>query len=289
MSSSTTSDHSLDHFNSSTALMTRIAEALERLAPAKPLPVELATCGAWKWDGARYSFGQGLRSLPDVKHIPLDMLRGIELQKANLLANTLRFARGKPANNALLWGARGMGKSSLVKSVHAQCWAEGLPLILIEIDRDDISSLPDLLRCVANDGSRTLIYCDDLAFDEAEAHYKALKTMLEGGLEGRPQNVLLYATSNRRHIIARATIENEVDHALHQRDSVDDKVALADRFGLWLGFHACDQETYLEMIKAYAAFYKIQLENLERVALEWSITRGSRSGRVAWQFIQSCL
>jgi uncharacterized protein len=281
MSFSNTPDH--------LEIMTRIAEALERLAPARPLPVKLATCGAWKWDGAGYSYGQGLRALPEMRHIPLDMLRGIEHQKAVLLANTQRFASGKPANNALLWGARGMGKSSLVKSVHAQCRAEGLPLILIEIDRDDISSLPDLLRIVAEDGSRTIIYCDDLAFDKADAHYKALKTMLEGGLEGRPDNVLFYATSNRRHIIARAAIENEVDHALHQRDSVDDKIALADRFGQWLGFHACDQETYLEMIKTYAEFYKIESKNLERTALEWSITRGARSGRVAWQFIQSCL
>jgi uncharacterized protein len=274
------SDRTLTELAGSAA---RIADALERLAPSPPQPSNLGRASTWKWDGAML----GLRSLAAIHHVPLAILHGIEQQKDALLANTRRFADGKPANNVLLWGARGMGKSSLVKSVHAQCCTEGRKLVLIEIDRDDIVSLPQLLRDVAASDHRCIIYCDDLAFDHADAHYKALKTMLEGGLEGRPDNVLFYATSNRRHIIARSAIENELEGGLHQRDVIDDKIALADRFGLWLGFHGCDQETYLAMVRSYAELYSIPLKGLDRAALEWSVTRGSRSGRVAWQFIQS--
>ncbi len=269
--------------NELTVSAARIAQALERLAPSQPKAVNLDLSMAWKWDGAAF----GLRALVKVHHVPLAILHGIQPQKNALLENSRRFADGKPANNVLLWGARGMGKSSLVKSVHAQCCLEGSKLILIEIDRDDIVSLPQLLREVAASAHRCIVYCDDLAFDHADAHYKALKTMLEGGLEGRPENVLFYATSNRRHIISRSAIENELEGGLHQRDVIDDKIALADRFGLWLGFHTCDQDTYLAMVHSYAVLYSISLEGLDRAALEWSVTRGSRSGRVAWQFIQS--
>ncbi len=265
------------------AVLERIAVALERLAPAAAKAPDLAASPCWKWDGP----AAGLRPLGAVPVVPLAQLHGIDAQKQTLIANTRRFASGRPANNVLLWGARGMGKSALVKAVHAHCVEAGDLLVLIEIDRDDLASLPQLLRLLGSTAHRTIIYCDDLAFEQADAHYKALKTVLEGSLEARPESVLFYATSNRRHIIARSAVENEVDSSLHPRDAVDDKVALADRFGLWLGFHPCDQETYVAMVTGYAAAFGMALEGLVPAALEWSITRGSRSGRVAWQFIQS--
>ncbi len=259
----------------------RIAQALERLAPLPATAPDLKLASAWIWDGTH----QLLRPVPSVSRVELGQLQAIDGQKATLLENTRRFAAGLPANNALLWGARGMGKSSLVKAVHAEMESE--KLVLIEIERDDIATLPVLLRQIAPQPLRCIVFCDDLSFDAGDTRYKALKAVLEGGIEGKPDNVIFYATSNRRHIIAREAIENETDSALQARDVIDDKVSLADRFGLWIGFHACTQDDYLAMVRSYAnhAHLKIADADLCAQALEWQITRGSRSGRVAWQFI----
>jgi len=205
-----------------------------------------------------------------------------------LLENTRRFARGLPANNALLWGARGMGKSSLVKATHGLVEKEGLGLLLVEIHREDIEALPELLLQLAKADERFLLFCDDLSFDAGESSYKSLKAVLDGGLEGRPRNVLFYATSNRRHLMPRQMIDNERGTAINPGEATEEKVSLSDRFGLWLGFHPCNQETYLAMVERYAGHFQLDIdaEALKRQALEWSTTRGSRSGRVAWQFIQ---
>ncbi len=266
-------------------LLRRIAEALETLSPRAPDTPNLATANAWVWDGARHM----LRPVPAVSRVSLDNLQAIDSQKATLLENTRRFARGRPANNALLWGARGMGKSSLVKAVHGALAGDGL--VLVEIERDDIASLPDLLRLIATAPQRCILFCDDLSFDAGDTRYKALKAVLEGGIEGKPDNVIFYATSNRRHIVAREAIENESDSALQARDVIDDKVSLADRFGLWIGFHACSQEEYLAMVRRYARHFGVTTPDaaLCAEALEWQVTRGSRSGRVAWQFTTDLL
>jgi hypothetical protein len=224
-----------------------------------------------------------------VSRVDISLLQGLDRQKQILLDNTLRFARGLPANNAMLWGARGMGKSSLVKAVHAVVNAQlGDVLALVEIHREDIRSLPDLLNVLRSQSRRCLILCDDLSFEREDADYKALKSVLEGGIEGRPENVLFYATSNRRHLMPRDMMENERATAINPSEATEEKVSLSDRFGLWLGFHNCDQDTFFAMIDGYAAAMQLPIDAdaLRAQAVEWSVTRGARSGRVAWQFIQ---
>jgi len=259
-------------------LMERIAAALERLAPPPPVTADLTAFPGYIWE-------QGaLRPVETVDVIDLDLLVGLDAQRDRLLENTRRFAAGLPANNALLWGARGAGKSALVKAVHARVGG----LALVELHRDDLPSLPALLRLLKASTRRFLLFCDDLSFDAGEAHYKALKSVLEGGIEGRPANCLFYATSNQRHLMPRLLIENDQRDAVNPRDMADDKLALSDRFGLWLGFHALGQEAYLAIVRGYAARFglAVDAQALEAEALAWSVTRGARSGRVAWQFIQ---
>ena len=269
------------------ALLKRIAAALERLSPAA-LPAKAPADGdAFVWEPAH----GGLIGVPAVSAVPLSLLKGIEAARDTLLENTRRFANGLPANNALLWGARGMGKSSLVKAVHAEVnrGAKGkVRLALVEIHREEIASLPLLLRILRGDARRFLLYCDDLSFDKDDTSYKSLKAALEGGLEGRPENVLFYATSNRRHLMPRDMMENERSTAINPSEAVEEKVSLSDRFGLWLGFHNCGQDEYLAMIDAYTAHYGLIVEKnaLYAKALAWAAGRGGRSGRVAWQFIQ---
>jgi predicted AAA+ superfamily ATPase len=271
--------------DSQTALLTRIADALDRLAPPPPPAPDLAAADGFVWhpETAR------LQPVPEVSGVGLGLLQGIERQRDILLGNTLRFARGLLANNAMLWGARGMGKSSLVKAVHAEANRE-LPgsLALVEIQREDIRTLPDLLGLIRPQARRCLIFCDDLSFEKQDADYKALKSVLDGGIEGRPANALFYATSNRRHLMPRDMIENERSTAISPSESTEEKVSLSDRFGLWIGFHNCDQPTYFAMVDAYADALGLAIprDALHARAVEWSMTRGSRSGRVAWQFIQ---
>ena len=266
-------------------LLTRIAEALGRLAPEPPSSADLATGEAFIW----HADGAWIERIHQVSRIDLPLLQGIDRVRDILLENTRRFAGGLPANNALLWGARGMGKSSLVKAVHAAVNKECRgALALVEIHREDIPTLPVLLKRVAASPRRCILFCDDLSFDGSDTSYKSLKAVLEGGIEGRPNNVVLYATSNRRHLMPRDMIENERSTAINPAEAVEEKMSLSDRFGLWLGFHACDQDTYFAMIEAYAQYFglKVPNEELRAEAIEWSVTRGARSGRVAWQFIQ---
>ena len=268
------------------ALLTRIAEALERLAPPPPAPPRLEGADAFVW---HHEPVPRLSPVPKVSRVEIVLLQGIERQKTILLENTLRFARGHSANNVMLWGARGMGKSSLVKAAHAAANAERAgSLALIEIQREDIRSLPELLNILRGQDRRCLVFCDDLSFEKEDADYKALKSVLDGGIEGRPANVLFYATSNRRHLMSRDMIENERSTAINPNEAVEEKVSLSDRFGLWIGFHNCDQPTYFAMVEGYARALGLGLteEELRRQANEWSVTRGGRSGRVAWQFIQ---
>lgn len=271
----------------------RIASALEAIAEALetsaggPATFELGEADAYHWQGESGT----LLPVPKVSRVPLEMLRGIEHVRDVLLKNTEQFARGHGANNALLWGARGMGKSSLVKAIHADIGArEGFErLVLIEIAREDLDTLPQLMRAIAGNSARFIVFCDDLSFDSGETSYKSLKTILDGGLEGRPDNVLFYATSNRRHLMPRDMIENERSTAINPSEAVEEKVSLSDRFGLWLGFHNSDQDTYLAMVRGYADYYGLTLddETLRARAIEWAATRGSRSGRVAIQLIRS--
>jgi predicted AAA+ superfamily ATPase len=265
--------------------LARIAEALDRLAPPAPPHNELDAADAFIWHAER----GWLEPVPVVNRVDLDLLQGIDRVRDILLENTRRFAEGLPANNVLLWGARGMGKSSLVKAAHAQVNAERpRSLALVEIHREDIPTLPRLLALLRETERRCLLFCDDLSFDQQDTSYKSLKAVLEGGIEGRPANVVLYATSNRRHLLSRDMIENERSTALNPAEAVEEKVSLSDRFGLWLGFHACDQETYHAMVRGYARRYGLELpqDQLRAEASEWAITRGARSGRVAWQYIQ---
>ncbi len=267
------------------AQLTRIAEALERLAPPPPAPIRLAAADAFVWhpDPAR------LEPVARVSRVPITLLKGLERQCRILLDNTLRFATGLPANNAMLWGARGMGKSSLVKAAHAEANARHPgSLALVEIHREDIATLPALLARLRDQPRRCLIFCDDLSFEREDADYKALKSVLDGGIEGRPANVLFYATSNRRHLMPRDMIENERSTAINPSEATEEKVSLSDRFGLWIGFHNCDQDTFFAMVEGYAAYFGLDLppDRLHAEAVEWSMTRGGRSGRVAWQFIQ---
>jgi hypothetical protein len=269
-----------------TALLARIAEALERLAPPPPPAPSLDGADAFVWHPEPVA---RLAPVPKVARVEIGLLQGVDRQKSILLENTLRFARGVPANNVMLWGARGMGKSSLVKAAHAAALAERAgSLALIEIQREDIRSLPALLNILRAQKRRCLVFCDDLSFEREDADYKALKSVLDGGIEGRPVNVLFYATSNRRHLMSRDMIENERSTAINPGEAVEEKVSLSDRFGLWLGFHNCDQPTYFAMVEGYARALGLEVgeEELRRQANEWSVTRGARSGRVAWQFIQ---
>ena len=266
-------------------LLERIAAALERIAPSPPPPVSLTDQDAYVWRAET----ERLDGVDQVNRVALDLLQGIQLQADILLENTRRFARGLPANNALLWGARGTGKSSLVKAVHARV-NEQTPgaLALIEVHREDIASLPRLLPLLRDTARKCVLFCDDLSFDDRDATYKSLKAVLEGGIEGRPANVLFYATSNRRHLMPRDMIENERSTAINPAEAVEEKVSLSDRFGLWLGFHACDQDTYLAIVEGYAKRFDLDIAagELHAQAIEWAVTRGGRSGRVAWQFIQ---
>jgi len=268
-------------------LLKRIAAALERLAPEAMKPRAPADGDGFVWEPAH----GGLLPVERIAAVPLPLLKGIDANRDTLLENTRRFADGLPANNALLWGARGMGKSSLVKAAHAEVnrGRKGkVRLALIEIHREEIASLPQLLRILRGDGRRYLLYCDDLSFDKDDTSYKSLKAALEGGLEGRPENVLFYATSNRRHLMPRDMMDNERSTAINPSEAVEEKVSLSDRFGLWLGFHNCGQDEYLAMIEGYAAHYglSVEMSDLHRRALAWAAGRGARSGRVAWQFVQ---
>jgi predicted AAA+ superfamily ATPase len=267
------------------ALLGRIAGALERLAPDVPAQPDLHAADAFIW---RAESGQ-LEPVRRVNRVDMVLLQGIERQREILHENTRRFADGLPANNALLWGARGMGKSSLIKAVHGAINQERpRALGLVEIHREDIPTLPRLLDILRQSPRRFVVFCDDLSFDTDDTSYKSLKAMLEGGIEGRPDTVIFYATSNRRHLMPRDMIENERSTAISPSEAVEEKVSLSDRFGLWLGFHACDQATYFAMVEGYAAHYGLDIdrERLHAEANEWSVTRGGRSGRVAWQYIQ---
>jgi len=262
--------------------MDRIAQALERLAPA-PLPApDFSTATAFVW----HTQPDRLEPVPKVARVSLNLLVGVDRSRDTLLANTRQFAKGLPANNALLWGARGMGKSSLVKAIHADVQADHSHLKIVELQREDLPSVARLLNLLRGSGDRFILFCDDLSFGQDDAHYKSLKAILDGGIEGRPENVVLYATSNRRHLMPRDMIENEQGSAINPAEAVEEKVSLSDRFGLWLGFHACDQDQYLAMIDGYCDAHglKISPETLRSEAIEWQATRGSRSGRVAWQF-----
>ena len=308
------------------SLLERIAVALERLSLPAPVAPDFEAARAFVWmaDGGRFV------PVPKVNRVPLGLLKGIDRTAATLLENTRRFAGGLPANNALLWGARGMGKSSLVKAAHAEVAGSASPLgerqarsagegavafrmhpgasrdqpltptlspggegdspalILVEIHREDISSLPQCLAYLKASPHRFIVFCDDLSFDKDDTSYKSLKAVLEGGIEGRPENVLFYATSNRRHLMPREMMENERSTAINPAEAVEEKVSLSDRFGLWLGFHNASQDDYLAMVRAYVQHFGLKVNDAELVrdALEWSTTRGARSGRVAWQFIQ---
>jgi uncharacterized protein len=265
-------------------LLRRVADSLERIAPPTPPVNDLHAADAFVWHADR----QWLEPVAAINRVDLDLLRGIDRVRDILLDNTRRFAAGFSANNVLLWGARGTGKSSLIKAVHGEInRTDPGSLVLVEIHREDIPSLPVLLTKLRPCGRRCLLFCDDLSFDQEDMSYKSLKAVLDGGIEGRPENVLLYATSNRRHLMARDMIDNERSTAIHPGEAVEEKVSLSDRFGLWLGFHNCDQETYQAIVRGYARRYGLDLadEQLAAEANEWSITRGARSGRVAWQFI----
>lgn len=277
-------------------LLSEIAEKLDRLTRAverlsetdKPEPASLGEEQAYHWDAT----AGRLIPVARVNRVPLDLLRGVDELRDQLEQNTRQFAKGFAANNALLWGAKGMGKSSLVKALHAEIDADPSPgikrLVLVEISREDIASLPRLMRIIATLPAQFIIFCDDLSFDHDGADYKSLKTILDGGLEGRPKNVIFYATSNRRHLMPRDMIDNERSSAINPHEAVDEKVSLSDRFGLWLGFHNCSQDEYLEMISGYCRHYEIQIEpeELRARAIEWALTRGARSGRVAIQFVR---
>jgi predicted AAA+ superfamily ATPase len=266
--------------------LTRIAAALDRLAPPPPTAPDFDRAEAFIW----HPQGRRLTPVPRINRVDLVLLKGIDRVRDLLLENTERFARGLPANNALLWGARGMGKSSLVKATHAtvasRTAAPGLKLV--EIHREDIETLPDLMDLLRGAHPRFIVFCDDLSFEGEDTSYKSLKAVLEGGIEGRPENVILYATSNRRHLLPRDMVENERSTAINPGEAIEEKVSLSDRFGLWLGFHRCSQDEYLAMVEGYVAHFrlKVDADELRRDALEWATTRGSRSGRVAWQYVQ---
>ncbi len=260
----------------------RIAGALERLAPPPGETPSFDAADAFVW----HVTPDRLEPVANVNRVPLTLLLGIDRSRDTLLANSLQFARGLPANNALLWGARGMGKSSLIKAIHAEVLGQGAALKLVELQREDLPSVGRLLALLRGSDHRFLLFCDDLSFSHDDQHYKSLKAVLDGGIEGRPENVVFYATSNRRHLMPRDMIENERGSAINPSEAVEEKVSLSDRFGLWLGFHACTQAEYLAMIDAYCAYFGVEIaaDVLRAEAIEWQATRGARSGRVAWQF-----
>ena len=274
-----------EQLKSITDRLDRLVRLIEHAVPAAPARPDFTTADAFIWHAERKS----LEPVARVNRIELSLLRGIDRQRDILLQNTERFAAGLPANNVLLWGARGMGKSSLVKAVHAAVNANGSGRPkLVEIHREDIETLPALMGLLRDAPDRFVVFCDDLSFDQGDTSYKSLKAALEGGIEGRPDNVILYATSNRRHLMPRDMMENERSTAISPSEAVEEKVSLSDRFGLWLGFHHCSQDEYLEMVRGYAQHYRLTIAEAELAAeaLEWATTRGSRSGRVAWQFVQ---
>ncbi|QGA55973.1 ATP-binding protein [Brucella sp. 2280] len=265
----------------------RLIAALERIAPPEAKTPDLDAADCFVWAPERLV----LDPVSRVNRVDITLIRGVDLVRDQLVDNTRRFAKGFPANNVLLWGARGMGKSSLVKAAQASVNAEFpdiTPLKLVEIHREDIDSLPVLMNLIKETRHRFILFCDDLSFDHDDTSYKSLKAALEGGVEGRPDNVIFYATSNRRHLMPRDMIDNERSTAINPSEAIEEKVSLSDRFGLWLGFHKCSQDDYLAMIDGYAAHFKLDYarEQMHREALEWSTTRGNRSGRVAWQYIQ---
>jgi len=255
----------------------RIADALERMSPAPMAPPDFGAAEAFVWETGP----DALRPVFRVNGVAMALLVGIDRSRDTLLANTMQFAKGLPANNALLWGARGMGKSSLVKAVHAEVGG----LKLVEIQREDIPTIGRLMNHLRGRDERFLLFCDDLSFDHDDSHYKSLKAILDGGIEGRPENVIFYATSNRRHLMPRDMIDNERQSGINPSEAVEEKVSLSDRFGLWLGFHPCSQDEFLQMIEGYCVALGLAPENLRQEAIEWQQTRGGRSGRVAWQFV----
>jgi len=262
--------------------LTRIAEALERMRPAPAAAPDYAAADAFVW----HVSPDRLQPVGKVNRVDLALLLGIDRARDILLENTLQFARGLPANNALLWGARGMGKSSLVKAVHAEVLRQAHDLKIVEVQREDLPSIGRLLTLLRESPERFLLFCDDLSFSHDDQHYKSLKAVLDGGIEGRPDNVVFYATSNRRHLMPRDMIENERGSAINPSEAVEEKVSLSDRFGLWLGFHPCSQDDYLAMIRGYCDAHGVEIddETLRAEAIEWQATRGARSGRVAWQY-----
>ena len=264
-------------------MLLRMAEALERIAPSYQFPDNLEDAQGYIWEAQL----RKLQKIEEIERLPLSCLEGIEQQKQQLLENSRAFAKGLRANNALLWGARGTGKSSLLKAVHGALLSEGLDCAIVEVQREDIQDLPYIMQVLKQSNRRFILFCDDLAFEEADSSYKSLKAVLEGGLSGRPDNIVFYATSNRRHLMPRQMIDNERGSAINPSEAIEEKISLSDRFGLWIGFHSVDQETYLTMIETYVAFYKlpVELEQVKSAALTWSIGRGHRSGRTAYQFI----
>ena len=261
----------------------RIAAALERMSPAPMGAPDWGAADAFVW----HADPDRLQPVAEVNRVDLPLLVGIDRARDILLANTLQFADGLPANNALLWGARGMGKSSLVKAVHAEMIAQGRSLKIVEVQREDLPTIGRLLTHLRKADARIVLFCDDLSFSHDDEHYKSLKAVLDGGVEGRPENVVFYATSNRRHLMPRDMIENERSSAINPSEATEEKVSLSDRFGLWLGFHACNQDAYLAMIRGYCDAFGIEIDDatLRAEAIEWQATRGARSGRVAWQFV----
>ncbi|MGU3493804.1 ATP-binding protein [Xanthobacteraceae bacterium A53D] len=275
-------------FAALTALLTRIADALERTAPAAEVQADFEAADAFVWATEPTRF----EPVPRVNRVEMDLLQGIDRVRDQLVENTARFARGLSANNALLWGARGMGKSSLVKAAHASVNrdlpANGPRVKLVEIHREDIETLPALMAQARASHHRFIVFCDDLSFDADDTSYKSLKAVLEGGIEGRPDNVIFYATSNRRHLLPRDMMDNERSTSINPGEAIEEKVSLSDRFGLWLGFHKCSQDEYLAMVAGYIAHHAIPIteEEWRPQALEWATTRGARSGRTAWQYVQ---
>lgn len=265
------------------AALLRIAEALERISPAPQAAPDFGAADAFVW----HVEPDRLVPVDRVNRVELRLLIGIDRSRDTLLTNTVQFARGLPANNALLWGARGMGKSSLVKAVHAEVHVEHCNLKIVEVQREDLPSIGRLLTILRGSDARFLLFCDDLSFSHDDQHYKSLKAVLDGGIEGRPDNVVFYATSNRRHLMPRDMIENERSSAINPSEAVEEKVSLSDRFGLWLGFHPCNQDEFLAMIRGYCDAFEVVIDDdtMRAEAIEWQATRGARSGRVAWQYV----
>ena len=260
----------------------RIANALDRMSPPPIGTPDFSAADAFVW----HVDPDHLSPVHKVNRVDMALLVGIDRARDTLLGNTTQFAKGLPANNALLWGARGMGKSSLVKAVHASVLDEGHSLKIVELQREDLTSVGRLLNLLRDSNERFILFCDDLSFSHDDQHYKSLKAVLDGGIEGRPDNVVFYATSNRRHLMPRDMIENERSSAISPSEATEEKVSLSDRFGLWLGFHPCDQDSYLKMIRGYCDAYGLNIDDitLRADAIEWQATRGARSGRVAWQY-----